>query len=136
MARSTKSSRIAEANQVLLHVATFGRRFFYSARFDRTAFFEITAGGRVRFVDDYTGRRIDPLREGRWANFSHGGTMKSFVAALGRYIEKGEQMYPGHFGPWTLLYGDLWGYGLEEMEKVRSAIAESPCVQQRREVLA
>lgn len=131
MAKSTKSSRIAEANQLILHVSNFGRRFFYSARFDRVAFFEITVGGRIRFVDDFTGRRVNPFREMRWENFSHGGTLKRLVADLARYIDKGERIHPGHFGPWTLSYGDLWGYGAEEMAKVNAAIAESPCVRHR-----
>jgi hypothetical protein len=136
MVKSTKSSRIAEANEVILHVSTFGRRFFYSARFCRVAFFEMTAGGRVRFVDDFTGFRVNPFHDGRWKNFSHGGTLKCLVEALADYIEKGKAIRPGHFGPWTELFGrDLWGYGIEEMDKVRAAIEQSPCVARREETV-
>lgn len=127
--RSTRSTRLVEANEVIRHVSSFGRRFFYSARFDRVARFEITAGGRIRFVDDFTDKRVDPFREFRWNNFSHGGTLRRLVEALAGYIDSGERIYPGHFGPWPLLsYGDLWGYGEDEMEKLRSALSGHPCI--------
>lgn len=127
----TRAERLAEANEVIRHVSNFGRRFFYCARFDRIARLEITAGGRIVFVDDFTDRRVNPFREVRWKNFSHGGTLQRFVEALANYVRTGERMHPGHFGPWTMLYGDLWGYGLEEMDKVRAAVAESPCIRPR-----
>lgn len=129
--KKTRAARLAEANEVIRHVSSFGRRFFYSARFDRTARLEITAGGRIVFVDDFTDRRVNPFREERWENFSHGGTMKALVGALANYVRTGEQMHPGHFGPWTMLYGDLWGYGLEEMDRLRAAVAGSPCIRPR-----
>lgn len=129
MTQGTKSSRIVEVNEIIRQVSSFGRRFFYCRRFDRIAFFEQTAGGRIRFVDDFTNKRVNPFAEGRWVQFSHGGTIQALVSALATYVDKGTKVSPRHFGPWSpIIGGDLWGYGFDEMENLRAAIADSPCL--------
>ncbi|MBY3432822.1 hypothetical protein HFN89_01360 [Rhizobium laguerreae] len=132
MAKQTRAERIVHANELIRHIAAHGRRFFHYGSVDRTAAFELTDSSRVRFRDECTGLLVDTGREGRWnpQKFSGGGTMQRLVAALGRYVSKGEKIDKRHFGPWAewMADGDLWGYGFEEMQKVREGIAGSDCV--------
>lgn len=56
--------------------------------------------------------------------FSEGGTLLSLCMALRDYILHDKPIPMGHFGKWPehLCGGDLWGYGFDEMEKVRSEV--------------
>jgi hypothetical protein len=132
MEKQTRADRISHANEVLRHVAAHGRRFFYYDRADRTAAFELTETGRLRFRDECTGLLVDPSRAGRWnpQKFSGGGTMQRLVADLGRYISKASKIDRRHFGPWAdwKAAGDLWGYGFDEMQKVRHGITGSEAI--------
>jgi hypothetical protein len=132
MTKQTRAERIANANEVIRHVAAHGRRFFHYDRHDRTAAFELTASGRVRFRDECTDLLVDTGRVGRWnpQKFSGGGTMQRMVADLGNYITKGIKIDKRHFGPWAdwKCDGDVWGYGFEEMQKVREGIAGSDVI--------
>jgi hypothetical protein len=132
MTKLTRAERMAHVNEVICHVAAHGRRFFYYDRHDRTAAFELTASGRVRFRDECTDLLVDTGRERRWnpQRFSGGGTMQRLVAALGNYVSKGVKVDKRHFGPWAdwKCDGDVWGYGFEEMQKVREGIAGSDVI--------
>lgn len=137
MAKQTRAERIVHANQLLLHISSFGRRFFYYARENRVAAFELTSSGRVRFRDECTNLLVDTSRTVRWnpQKFSGGGTMQSLLTELGAYVSKGVKMDRRHFGPWAdwVNAGDRWGYGFEEMEKLRAAISDSDCIDHKRE---
>ena len=91
MTKQTRAERISHANEVIRHIAAHGRRFFYYDRHERTAAFELTASGRVRFRDECTDLLVDTGRKDRWnpQRFSGGGTMQRLVAALRTYVTKG-----------------------------------------------
>lgn len=126
----SKAERIADANYLLLTISMFGRRFFYSHRHNRVARFEMTIDGKLWFRDDYTDKRIYVAYRGRWRHFSHGGTMRRLIDDLANYIRTGERIRAGHFGPWPeyICDGDLWGYGKETMETLRTAMWPRDCV--------
>lgn len=111
--------RATMVNELLLTIATCGRKFFWYG-LDHSAFY-VESSGRVmyqdaRTKDAYVASTISTRRRG----FSEGGTLRDLVGYLLRYIVHGT-LLPGRvFGPWPdwLCDGDLWGYG-KDMEKVR-----------------
>lgn len=133
--------RLKAANELLVVIASCGRRFFYSSRFDRTATMERDERGRIWFHDEYTGKRIHTHYRGEWRGFTNGGTLQALVIALRDFIVCGRTVNARQFGPWSdwLCGGDLWGYGAD-MEQVRSAarrlgiVAETPTVGAEAEV--
>lgn len=130
-----KAERIADVNYLILQISMFGRRFFYSKRFNRVAKFEVTMDGRLWFRDDYTDKRIYVAYKGHWRGFSHGGTLRRLVDDMAKYIGTGELIPAGHFGPWPDYIGgdgDLWGYGLDTMLMLRNAIKPRKCVAHRK----
>lgn len=129
MPKQTRAERIGHANLLLAAIAARGRRFFHHEKSGRVARFELTASGRVRYRDEFSDCLIDTGREGRWRNFSGGGTTQKLVAALGAYVSKGIKISRRHFGPWPewICDGDVWGYGAETMDELRAAIAGSDC---------
>lgn len=131
MTRETKALRKTRANAILTEIAARGRHFFRNAKTGEIARFEFNASGRLRFRDEFTNKLIDVSVERRWDGFSGGGTMQSLVSALGKYVSKGEKVDRRHFGPWRdwKCNGDVWGYGFEEMEDLRAAISDNPCLQ-------
>jgi hypothetical protein len=122
--------RIAEADAVIRAIGSHGRRFFYSKEHDRFATFAIDAGGGLRLIDDWSGKSIRLTEHGKWRGFSHGGTCRAMVWALAVYIRTGKPIHRGHFGPWPewRCDGDVWGYGADEMERVRAAAFASGAV--------
>lgn len=126
-----KAERIKDANYLILQISMFGRRFFYNAKHNRVARFEVTLDGKLWLRDDYTDRRVYVAYKGRWRYFSHGGTMRRLVEDLAHWIRTGEPIcYEAHFGPWPhyLCEGDLWGYGHEVMVTFRKSILPRKCV--------
>lgn len=126
----TKYHRVGDANIVIRAIASHGRQFFYSREADRFGEFMIDLTGSIRFIDDHTGARVRLVKHGKWRGFHNGGTCRAIVEALAEYIRSGKPMSRGFFGPWPewINDGDLWGYGAEEMEKVRRDAFESPAV--------
>jgi hypothetical protein len=107
------------ANQFIKIIADHGRRFFHHHGF--IGHFEIGKRGHVFFVDSYS-RKAVYLRQGEWRHFNEGGTMRDIVERLLGYIRgKTDELPLDRLGPWPSWYGggDLWGYGMEEAEKVR-----------------
>jgi hypothetical protein len=128
----TKYHRVDDANTVIRAIASHGRRFFYSPDYDRYGRFMIDLTGSIRFIDDHTGSRVRIVKGGKWRGFHNGGTCRAIVEALAEYIRTGKTMSRGFFGPWPdwINDGDMWGYGAEEMEKVRRDAFASPAVYQ------
>lgn len=129
MAREDKIQRLAHANDVILSIASNGRRFFYSPIHDRVARLEITKCGRVWLHDEHSGKRVYIYRSGRWPGFTHGGTMRSLIEAIRDYVRSGRPVQRGHFGPWRDGF-ELWGYAPTAMQAVREAVFKSPAVAQ------
>ena len=130
MARQTRAERVDHANRLVDEIAARGRRFFFHGKSGRTARFELTQTGRVRYRDEFSDCLIDVARSGRWMNFSGGGTLQQLVRDLGLYVAKGAKIDRRHFGPWAQWRcdGDVWGYGFDAMEELRAAIADSDCL--------
>ena len=120
----TKAERAVIANKVLLLISQFGRHFFQHD--ERVSQFEISARGHIMLRDAYTGRLVYTHdRKSRWRGFTEGGTLRDLVCNLADYIGKDVPIRHRQFGPWPeyLCDGDLWGYGKEEMAKLREQLA-------------
>lgn len=123
-----KQERIEKTNQLLEVIAGCGRNFFRSEKFNRTSHFQLEFNGRLYFHDKYTDvlLPLSHMYSKRWSvKFSDGGTLKSLVELLARYIKTGKQISPNIFGPWPewICDGDPWGYG-KDMEKIRLSATE------------
>lgn len=116
----TKQERAFIANQMLIAIASCGRRFF--AHKGRVSQFDVDHRGRVWLIDKYTQRRIYTHYKYHWRGFSDGGTLRALIERLRDFIATGRTLPAGIFGPWPewVCGGDLWGYGAE-MQQVRDA---------------
>lgn len=123
LATMSKGDRLVLVNEAVKVIGSHGRRFFYSKIYDRYALMEIDARGRLWWIDEYTDQRIYTHYNGRWCQFSNGGTLHGLVIHFKNFVQTGEPM-PRVFGPWPQWYcdGDLWGYG-DDMQKVRDGLA-------------
>lgn len=121
-----KAERIKNANEIVMAISRHGRRFFYSSKHNRTARFELDQQGRLRFRDEWSDKPVLIVKSGRWRGFNNGGTLRSIVEDLARYIRTGNKIR-NHFGPWPdwICGGDMWGYG-DSMKSVRSEISDNP----------
>ena len=122
------SARIENANQVLRVISSHGRRFFWSQTHNRVSHF-IRTTTAVYYVDHWTGSIIDTATDKDWHGFTNGSTLRRLVEDLAQYIRTGEPISSEHFGPWSYCRGDLWGYGQEEMEKVRRDLSPNPAIE-------
>lgn len=112
---TTKGQRLEHANQLIQIISSHGRRFFYSDKTKRTAFFFLNHNSRVYFVDEYTGKAIYTHKTtftNKWSGFSHGGTLRALVEAMRDYIVKGTHLDPYDLGPERRNTddGNIWGY--------------------------
>lgn len=125
--RALKMARCQQANTVLQIISDHGRRFFHYK--ERVAEFEVDERGHIWFIDEYSQKRIWTHYPHRWKNFSGGGTLLSLCKALRDFIQTGEPIRAGWFGPWPQHYcdGDLWGYG-PDMEIVRERVKTTGAV--------
>jgi hypothetical protein len=116
-----RHERVATANALIATIASCGRRFYlHNGRVGRI---EIDGRGRLWFLDAYTGRRVYTAYRGYWRQFTEGGTLRGLVECLCAFVKTGEPLPPLIFGPWPqrVCHGDLWGYGAENMETIRTA---------------
>lgn len=123
---STKLERVEHANALIQVIAAHGRRFFYCESKDRTAHIELDARGRVRFIDDYTGKPIYTHYRYDWRGFSNGGTLRSLVEDMRDYIMCGD-----YIPRWKIAIprndgSNIWGYSKEAAEAVRVAAFSLP----------
>lgn len=124
--------RLEKANAIIRVIGSHGRRFL-SENSDRReseltpnpffAYFFVDSQNELWYVDRYTRRPI-LVRLQDWSGFSDGGTLRSIIVHLAHYINACSVLEMRHFGPFPywLCGGDPWGYGLDEMEKVREGI--------------
>lgn len=121
--RQLREQRCAAANEFLQAIAGCGRRFFRNTGSGHDGYLSLNARGSiVWFHDDYTGAQINTARDGRWAGFSHGGTLKMLLSSIGHYVLTGTgRLRYGYFQP--AQDGRLhnpWGYG-DDILLVREA---------------
>ena len=121
-----REDRRRKANAVIWAMSAHGRRFFYSERTGRTAHFIFDERGRLRFVDDYSGKAIH-VNAKHWKHgFTHGGTCRNIVVELAAYITHNRPVWAGLFMTRPeYLGGDVWGYGEEAMTRVIGDIIAS-----------
>ncbi len=116
--------RASNANSLLCFIAERGYNFFEHE--GKVSHFEIDEAGWISWFDEGTKERTHAVRYLESFNhFSEGGTLLKLVQELWKYIADGDQVRPGHFGPWPAWYseGDPWGYGAEAMAEIRDAAA-------------
>ena len=83
--------RIIAANKFLRVVANCGRCFFRNKGAGHYAYLALNGRSNIVWLfDDYTGARINVIREGPWEGFSHGGTLKSLVRSIGSFVLNGK----------------------------------------------
>jgi hypothetical protein len=130
-AQEAKRLRLAHANALIEIIAGHGRRFFYSRTHDRVASMTLDDGGRVYYVDDYSGRRVYTSKPGSWdgMGFSHGGTLKDLVERLRDYISKGRLLPRWVIGISRPNGSNTWGYDNESMAKVRELAYALPIME-------
>lgn len=117
MKKSEKAERVKRANEFISVIASCGRKFFsHNGRVSRI---EIDQNGRMWFVDAYRESKIYIAYNGRWSGFSEGGTLRSLVIQLRKYI-LGEDFAFNLSHPSWWCGGDPWGYG-DDMETIRTA---------------
>ena len=138
--KTTKQQRVEHANALILVISRHGRRFFYNAAADRTAYLELDHRGRVWFIDDYRGSRIYTHPTGftsRWRGFSHGGTLRSLVESMRDYIVTGKRMDRWRIATErSFTNGDIWGYGKEAAQAVRTEAFALPIMESAEEPVA
>lgn len=120
---TAKEQRLAQANELLTTIASCGRKFF--SHESRISHLELRRG-RVWFIDKYTEKAIYTHYElGRWRGFTEGGTLRSLVIALRKWITSGQFPEYNHLGPWPDWYcgSDPWGYK-QDMALVRAKAQE------------
>lgn len=125
---TTKAERVEHANQLILAIASHGRRFFYHAAANRYARIECDPRGRVWFVDDYTQKRVYTHDKGRWRGFTHGGTLRGLVERMRDYITTGWQLPRGVIAPSYAgnRSDNIWGYSADAAAAVREAAFALP----------
>lgn len=118
----THQDRLNAANELLAVIGTCGRLFFNHGGV--ISHMERDTRGRVWFIDSHTKKRCYTHYKYNWRGFTNGGTMRWLIDSLRDYIVHGTLVdCQKHFGPWpdwVCGNGDRWGYGLENMEKVRA----------------
>lgn len=119
--KAYKEQRLIIANMVINEISSCGRKFFRYK--DNIGFFKLnTKTGHLYWVCEYTKK---PIYMGyKYWLFHHGGTLHHLISTLAEYI-RGNQEFPIHlFGPWPENFcgGDLWGYGINEMDILREKI--------------
>lgn len=121
----TREERLTAANELLEVISSCGRNFFRYQ--DRVARIEEDCHKRLWFVDDFSEKRIFlHCSWSQWQGFSHGGTLKDLIRLLKDFVVHEKLLSPWVFGPWPDWYcgGDLWGYGEDNMEKIRKFAKE------------
>lgn len=123
--RPEKQARVELVNQFVAFVASHGRRFFRDKETGRLAEIRLDDRGRAWWLDEYTQKSVYLHSKGRWRGFTHGGTLRDLVTGLRDFVCFGTPLKPSQLGPWPEWYSnaDPWGYGLDDMKRVRNEAA-------------
>lgn len=115
--------RIDIVNALIREIGNRGRRFLYSAKYDRFAKFH-SASGLLWLEDDYTVQLLimDKSVPGEHYHFSHGGTLWALVCDFRDYINGDDDA--NHNNGYGGLYCPHWGYPEEDMQAIRQRAIE------------
>ncbi|MHC1747470.1 MAG: hypothetical protein AB9856_03660 [Cellulosilyticaceae bacterium] len=102
--------RCDRANQMIQLIATTDRKFFNTK--GNIAKFIVGDTNKVIYIDNYTQKSINIDKEiCEWDGFSHGGTLKRLVYALGEWIR-------GEKDTFYNVYSTSWAYSLDGMYQI------------------
>lgn len=107
-------ARVDAANEFIRVIASSGRKFFAWTCEDGTTVGRISrdGGGACYYHNEWNGKKIYVSRPGGlWRGFHHGGTLRSLIQMLVKFIRDGRQVPRGFFG-------SHWGYSSHEMSRV------------------
>jgi len=113
-----KQERLVVINTIIKEISTRGRKFFHSAKTDKTAEL-IVKRGKVYYQCEYTDKLLclsvpDTRKPDGW---KHGGTMMGLVRDFTDYIQQGGDTNHNHgYGG---LFSPHWGYPEEDMIAIR-----------------
>lgn len=106
-----KCDRVEAANKFIEVIASNGRRYFEfnhdnGAEGPRrlVAKFRRDPDGKIWFFNEWRENWIYVSKYGAWRGFHHGGTLHAVVGRLVKFIQTGEQLWPGIFDE------KHWGY--------------------------
>lgn len=118
-----KEERCKLANELILLIATIGRKFFnYEDKNGCIGKFEMK-NGRTYFVDGYTKKPIYAYDNYYFhRKFSEGGTMQALILDMAEWIRTGKPTNAknGYGG----VYCDYWGYPPSDMAKIQRKAQE------------
>ena len=114
-----KRDRAALVNQLVDTIANTGRNFFLYERdgVKTISTIEVDDRGRIWWNDYFTGKRVYVAYEGRWSGFTAGGTLKTFVKQLAKFLRDGEPLSPHVTG---LSNKNVWAYPEEDVKKIQT----------------
>lgn len=115
MKKMEQLDRLNKINELIKVISNIDRRFFYSKSKNRIGKFIKSNGGKLFFVDEYTGEKVYPYYSGR-NKFNGGGTLWGLINDFREWIITGKYSN-GHNG-YQGLYCPYWGYSKEGMEKI------------------
>lgn len=121
--KTIKQQRVEHANQLILAIASHGRKFFRCKSTGNVASMEVDARGRVWFHDYYTRTRIytHPATFGNeWHGFTSGGTLRALVEELRDYIQTGKPLSRNRIGFTRDDGSNIWGYAAEDLAACRA----------------
>ena len=126
------AARQQQVHAIIRVIGSHGRHFLSENSDHRAlvenpffAHFRVDDRRELWYVDRYSRKDI-LVRHSEWPGFSDGGTLRDLIKHFADYISgEAKEINMRHFGPfpeWSC-GGDLWGYGKDEMQKVRYEIA-------------
>lgn len=86
--KEIEQKRLEKANELLSVIGNCGQKFFnHKGEISRL---ELDSRGRVWFIDSYSKKRVYTHYGHRWRGFTNGGTLRSLIIRLRKYIKTGE----------------------------------------------
>jgi hypothetical protein len=121
MELNSRAYRVKICNAIVQEISRRGRNFFHHK--GRTARFELSARGRLFWVDEYKGDNVNVYNKvtGR-KKFTNGGTMWALVLDMVDFIQQGK--YSNHNHGYGGLYCPHWGYPEEDMQAIQKLAKE------------
>ncbi|RAJ28895.1 hypothetical protein [Pedobacter cryoconitis] len=121
-----KEARVKIVNQIIAEIASRGRRFFHNK--DQVAYLFLRNNKiwyKCEWVSDH--RPVEEIcfsvkKNGRMANWFHGGTLESLIRDFCDFVRTGE--YSNHNQGYGGLYCQHWGYSAEDMRAIQEKAVE------------
>lgn len=117
----TQTQRLSAVNEFIRVISSCGRGFFQDRSSEFVAEMQLDERGRVWFVDDYTKAKIYTHYNGRWKQFSHGGTLRDLIRVFREHIKKGTQIHHRYFQASQLSGGQHpWAYPEDALARLQA----------------